>query len=202
MMRWIQPLLTTLILISCTQPKASYEQEIASYQLELWNFYAEKETSPLDERERSEFKRKGGVQFFSIDSSFRVMAKLEKQDQKDTIMMPTSSGKWKSYSTFGKFKFQILGKAYALKVYKSHQLSNKEEYKDYLFLPFTDMTNGSETYKAGRYIDLKELNSGEEYWIDFNKAYHPYCAYTDGYSCPIPPQENHLNLPILAGVKF
>jgi uncharacterized protein (DUF1684 family) len=77
------------------------------------------------------------------------------------------------------------------------------EYKDHLFLPFTDLTSGEETYTAGRYIDLSfEDIIDNKVVIDFNKAYNPYCAYVSGkYNCPIPPRENTLSVAILAGEK-
>ena len=80
-------------------------------------------------------------------------------------------------------------------------LIKSTEYKDYLFIPFTDATNGAETYEGGRYIDLT-IPATDKITLDFNKAYHPYCAYTDGYNCPIPPQENHVPVRIEAGVRF
>ena len=73
------------------------------------------------------------------------------------------------------------------------------EYSNHLFIPFNDITNGVETYDAGRYIDL-EIPKGDTIIIDFNKAYNPYCAYNDGYSCPIPPEENNLEVEVKAGV--
>ena len=77
-----------------------------------------------------------------------------------------------------------------------------DQYKNYLFLPFTDATTGVETYESGRYIDL-EINDIKDNLviIDFNKAYNPYCAYTTGYNCPIPPAENDLHIAITAGEK-
>ncbi len=72
--------------------------------------------------------------------------------------------------------------------------------KGVLFLPFTDLTNSKETYGAGRYIEVKSGN-GNTITIDFNKAYNPYCAYNEAYSCPIPPKENRMAIGILAGEK-
>lgn len=69
-----------------------------------------------------------------------------------------------------------------------------------LFIPFRDQTSGQETYGSGRYIDLAENTSGI-YTLDFNRAYNPYCAYNDTYSCPLPPAENTLAVPIRAGEK-
>ena len=77
---------------------------------------------------------------------------------------------------------------------------SSEKYKDYLFIPFTDKTSGIETYGGGRYIDLVLSDIvNKTCTIDFNKAYNPYCAYTAGYNCPIPPKENDLPVAIKAG---
>ena len=92
-------------------------------------------------------------------------------------------------------------KEYKLNVYQSQELLKSAEYKDYLFIPFTDATSGNETYEGGRYIDLT-IPTSDHALINFNKAYHPYCAYTDGYNCPVPPQENTLPIKIEAGVRF
>ena len=70
-----------------------------------------------------------------------------------------------------------------------------------LFLPFTDQTNGKELYGGGRYMDV-EIPLSDAIILDFNKAYNPYCACSDRYSCPIPPQENDLQIPILLGEKI
>jgi uncharacterized protein (DUF1684 family) len=76
----------------------------------------------------------------------------------------------------------------------------EEAYVDYLFLPFSDATNGNETYSGGRYIDLR-IPTSDSVLIDFNKAYNPYCAYNPKYSCPIVPKQNRLPIPVRAGVK-
>jgi len=81
-------------------------------------------------------------------------------------------------------------------VYKSAE----DPFARSLFIPFSDETSGSETYKAGRYLDLEE-QGGDDYELDFNLAYNPYCAYNDQYTCPIPPRENKLPIRILAGEK-
>ena len=87
-----------------------------------------------------------------------------------------------------------------MNLYQSLDLKKIEEYKDALFLPFTDLTSGVDSYGGGKYIDLK-IPQGTTITIDFNRAYNPYCAYNHKYSCPIPPQENDLAIEIRAGVK-
>ncbi|MCK5678470.1 MAG: DUF1684 domain-containing protein, partial [Flavobacteriaceae bacterium] len=87
-----------------------------------------------------------------------------------------------------------------LEIYQNQKLILTTDYEDYLFLPFTDKTNGESTYGGGRYLDLK-IPDGDTTVIDFNKAYNPYCAYNHKYSCPIPPKANQLDVEINAGVK-
>jgi uncharacterized protein (DUF1684 family) len=81
-------------------------------------------------------------------------------------------------------------------------LIRQPQFKDYLFLPFKDDTNGVETYGGGRYMDVRisTVKDGKII-LNFNKAYNPYCAYNEGFNCPIPPQENHLNIAIRAGER-
>jgi hypothetical protein len=86
-------------------------------------------------------------------------------------------------------------------VYQNLGLLKNPEYEDYLFLPFNDYTNGNETYGGGRYLDVR-IPKGNTMVLDFNKAYNPYCAYTYGYSCPVPPRGNSLETEINAGIKF
>lgn len=114
--------------------------------------------------------------------------------------MKTSTSRLPMYEKYGELHFTIDGKICKLNVYRSLDLKKTDEYKDYLFLPFSDTTNGNETYLGGRYIDLK-ITDGNTMVIDFNKAYNPYCAYNSKYSCPAVPQENVLDVAIRAGVK-
>jgi uncharacterized protein (DUF1684 family) len=116
--------------------------------------------------------------------------------------MPTSNFKTKEYRVYGKLKFTLKGKAFEIPVYQSQRHMNIEEYKDYLFFPFNDLTNGKSTYTAGRYIELRIPTEGNMIMLDFNQAYNPYCAYSDNYSCPVIPAENFIDLEINAGVAY
>lgn len=197
-------LLLPLLLFSACSTKQvdhSYLNEILQVQTELNDFYSNPETSPLKGSELISFKENGGHSFFEINPNYKVKAHLLKAQKPDTIFMPTSSDVVKAYDAYGIAEFTLLGKAYQLTLYQSHSLRQSDEYKNYLFLPFKDMTSGQSTYGGGRYIDLS-IPAGDSIDIDFNKAYHPYCAYTKGYSCPVPPANNFLNLPIEAGIKL
>ena len=114
--------------------------------------------------------------------------------------MKTSTTRLPEYKKYGELHFTIDEVAYKLNVYQSMDLKKKKEYKNHLFLPFSDLTNGKESYIGGRYIDI-EIQDAAVWEIDFNKAYNPYCAYNHKYSCPIVPLENDLEVAIYAGVK-
>ena len=193
--------LSILSLFSCKDHENPYTQEIKAHQTKLNEDYFNPETSPLKPEELIAFKEAGGHDFYSINPNFKVMAYLQKDTAQDTVVMPTSSEKVKSFDTYGTAQFVLNGKSYSLKIYQNYALQNQAEYKDYLFLPFRDHTSGRTTYGGGRYIDLTKTTS-DSIVIDFNKSYHPYCAYTTGYSCPIPPEENMIDLPIEAGIRF
>ncbi len=116
--------------------------------------------------------------------------------------MQTHSGKIKKYFIFGKLHFNINNQAQQLYIYQSEKNKNSTNEAE-LFIPFTDFTNYKTTFGGGRYIDINKKDLEKEiYFLDFNKAYNPYCAYSDGYSCPIPPSENKLQFYIKAGEKI
>ena len=114
--------------------------------------------------------------------------------------METTTDRLPEYVQYGVLKFTLRGEEYELKIYQNINLIEREGYEDYLFLPFLDDTNGEESYGGGRYIEAR-IPEGDTMEIDFNKAYNPYCAYNEKYSCPIVPRENYLPLKVEAGVK-
>lgn len=140
--------------------------------------------------------------FFPIDLKYRVTAKFVKTENPVPFELPTSSGRFQSYQEFGTAEFEIEGKQFALKIYQNLRLIEMEKYKDHLFLPFRDETNGKETYGGGKYMDLKQP-TGNTIVLDFNLSYQPYCAYNAyDYNCPIVPEENKLPVRIEAGVMY
>ncbi len=185
----------------------SFGQNTAESQLEnakkfqehLNEEYKDPEESPLSEQERLAFTAHN---FFEIDTAFIVDAEFVRTPYETTFRMQTSSDRQPIYVKYADLYFTLKGKKMKLAVYQSQSLKNDPEYYDYLFLPFTDLTNGKSTYGGGRYIDLRIPEEGvKNITLDFNQAYNPYCAYSGGYSCPVPPAENNLNLAITAGVK-
>lgn len=173
--------------------------EITAFQDSLNAQYRNPKASPLKGKAQKRFKKH---EFFPPDLQYRVEATLTVTDDATFFPMMTSSQVPKEYRTYGTLQFILKGVSYTVPVYQSKMLMTMPQYKDYLFFPFTDLTNGKLTYAAGRYIGLTIPASGNKIILDFNQAYNPYCAYSDGYSCPIVPADNHLNVEILAGVKF
>lgn len=170
---------------------------IMEFQSDLNKEFSDPETSPLPDRYRKDFN---GLDFFKPDTSYRVQALFTRTPDATPFLMPTSTDRMSKEVVFGIVSFQLKGNSYQLEVYQNEDLKEEESYEDYLFLPFTDATNGNETYGGGRYIDL-EIPEGDQIIIDFNKAYNPYCTYNKKYSCPIVPSQNALDIEIYAGVK-
>jgi uncharacterized protein len=143
------------------------------------------------------------LDFYPPDSAWALRARFEATPDSKAFGMLTYSGQEKPYRQFGWLYFEKDGQAFRLAVYQNLKLIANDAYKDHLFLPFKDVSNGEETYGGGRYMDLSRLDifDGSTITIDFNKCYNPWCAYSDGYSCPIPPVENHLEIAVPAGEK-
>ena len=184
---------------SCTQKKElTHEEEIEKFQYELNVHYSDKKTSPL---KGDDFKKFKELPFFPIDVTYKVIAVFERTPNEPIFEMPTSGPRKPLYTQYGIATFTINGKELSLRIYQNQKLMLDSEYATHLFIPFNDKTNGDTTYDAGRFLDL-EIPEGDTIVIDFNKAYNPYCAYSDGYSCPIPPKENDLDTAINAGVLY
>ena len=140
------------------------------------------------------------MHFYQVNEKYKVTASFEKVIDSTGFIMKTSGKKSKKYFTYGILRFTINNKLLKLRIYQSEQLMQEEEYKKHLFVPFTDLTSGNRSYGGGRYLDFViDDIKGNTLLIDFNKAYNPYCAYSTGYNCPIPPRENDLPVAIPAG---
>ena len=171
--------------------------DIITFQKDLNLEYTDSIRSPLTRAERLKFTKH---EFYPIDLKYRVKATLVRTPAEKPFKMATTKGTTKDFVKYGELNFVLNGKKYKLNVYQYLILLEKEETKNYLFLPFRDLTNSVETYGGGRFIDLT-LPEGNTIILDFNKAHNPYCAYTDRFACPITPMENTLNIKIKAGIK-
>lgn len=143
------------------------------------------------------------LRFYPVNKNYRFVASVIVCHDCDSFEINTHSGKKKWYRKYATLHFSYKKKLLKLEVYQSLQLMRNQEYKNYLFVPFNDLTNYETTYAGGRYIDLQidSIKNGKIV-LDFNKAYNPYCAYAEGFSCPIPPVANRLKIKILAGEQL
>jgi len=173
------------------------KETAADFQNRLNQEFTDAAQSPLTVEDLKTFK---ALDFFPIDSNFIVTAHFKKAKNEKAFEMKTTTDRTPLYVKYGEITFQIKGEEFKLNVYQNLELIRRKEYKNHLFLPFSDLTSGNETYIGGRYIDL-EIPKEKTITIDFNKAYNPYCAYNPKYSCPIVPLENDLMTYINAGVK-
>ncbi len=199
----MQRLIILVLLISltaCSQKKEifdNYTAEIKDFQYNLNKEYADSIRSPLT---KEDLKKFSSLEFFPIDSTYKVTAKFIRTPDEEPFEMTTTTSRKSIEVKYGEVHFTLKDTTLTLNVYQNVKLKLTDQYKNYLFLPFTDKTNGKESYGGGRYIGL-EIPKGDTIIIDFNKAYNPYCAYNPKYSCPIPPRENDLSVAIKAGVK-
>jgi len=159
------------------------------------NFLAD-ERAPLNKKDLKK------MQFFAAQEKYIVHAEFSLTPDAKPFLMATYSGITRDYISYGVIKFTIDGKEHQLSIYKNLGYFNNPLYKDHLFLPFKDWTNDEESYGGGRYLDLKMSDIvDQKIIIDFNKAYNPWCAYSDGFNCPVPPKENHLGFALEAGER-
>lgn len=192
--------LFTFLLISCFLVSSAQDKTAETskeFQENLNLDYADKEKSPLTKEDLKNFK---SLDFFPISDKYIVEATFVRTKKEKVFKMKTSTDRLPEYVKYGELSFTIDGVACKLNVYQNIELIKKPGFDDYLFLPFSDLTSGKESYIGGRYVDLR-IQKGKLWTIDFNKAYNPYCAYNHKYSCPIVPLENDLNVEILSGVK-
>ena len=189
--------LVFLNIMVVTSQESDLVQLAKEYQEEMDQKFSNPEESPLDEKDRKEFT---GLNFYPVDPDYIVKAEFVRTPAEAPFAMKTSTDRLPIYVKYGELYFKLNDKELKLNVYQNQELVEDPEYFDYLFLPFTDKTNGNSTYGGGRYLDLR-IPDSKEVVLDFNKAYNPYCAYSGKYSCPVPPEENNLDVEIFAGVK-
>ena len=136
------------------------------------------------------------LKYFPIDPAYAVTASFTPAAGRTPLKMPTSTGLMRDMEQVGTLAFTLKGQLLTLGAYLETGTP-----PDRLFVPFTDLTSGTETYAAGRYLELERTATGI-YTIDFNRAFHPYCYYNESYDCPYPPPSNRLPTPVRAGEKL
>ena len=188
-----------LVLIATSlyaQDNSTYLNELNQHRAEVNKEFGDTSTSILPKEEVLNFKH---LNYYKSNPKFNILANFKKEIGKEFNML-TSAGKKKAFRQYGILSFKIDGQDFTLPIYQNIKLMKNEKYKDYIFIPFKDHTNGNETYGGGRYIEAKKP-TGNTYQLDFNYAFNPYCHYTTGYNCPYPPEANFLDIKIEAGEK-
>ena len=186
-------LVSLMLSVSATAQEESLEE----FQRKMNEKFSDPERTPLSKDDLAKFKK---LDFFEIDSAFLVKAHFLRTPAEAPFKMETTTNRKPVYVKYGELYFNIKGKNFKLDVFQNQELISDPEYYNYLFLPFTDLTNGETTYSGGRYLDLR-IPEGDSIFLNFNKAYNPYCAYNGDFSCPIVPAENNLEIAVTAGVK-
>ena len=174
---------------------SKWKEEIERERREKDWFFAEHWQSPIPPEDRVRFE---GLEYFPPDPKYRFEIELHEHEDRRTIKMSYTGGEVKEFIRWGEFRFEVDGQEAVLQAYKG------DEDEEKLFVPFRDATSGKETYGAGRYIDLepeRDMTPEGKWILDFNRAYNPWCAYSEMYTCPFVPPENWLKVPIRAGEK-
>jgi uncharacterized protein (DUF1684 family) len=151
----------------------------------------QRDDDPIPPARKAEFLP---LAYFPIDPDYNVLAALTPATERIEVMMPTSSGQLRKMLQIGRLEFTLKGQPMSLLAFTEGDISR-------LFVPFSDMTSGTETYAAGRFLDLTRTATSL-YELDFNRAYIPYCYYNAAFECPYPPPENRLKIPIHAGERM
>jgi uncharacterized protein len=187
-------LLLAILLAGCTKAPLPYAEQIAAHRAEYDRFMRMSAESPVPAEKRATFPP---LSYFPVDPAYRVPAQLQPAQGGPAVPMPTSTGQVRQMQRVGTLSFTLKGQPMTLGAFVE---ANERDMRR-LFVPFGDLSNGTETYPGGRYIDLDRTASGV-YDLDFNRAYHPYCFFNSSYDCPYPPAENRLKVPVRAGERL
>ncbi|WP_227352892.1 DUF1684 domain-containing protein [Haladaptatus salinisoli] len=171
-----------------------WRKELQSLRDEKDEFLGDHPQSPIPPDRRDQFD---GLPYFDPDPKYRVTAAVETHDEPEPLELETTAGPPQRYLRTVTFRFEIGGENCSLSAYQ-------QEGQESLFVPFRDKTTGQQSYENGRYLDLHPddaLTDADEVTLDFNLAYSPFCAYSETFSCPLPPEENWLDVAVRAGER-
>jgi uncharacterized protein (DUF1684 family) len=174
--------------------EGSYVDRLSAERADKERMFRESSDSPIPSGKHAELLP---LSYFNIDPAYAVPAVLKLSNDRPVFEMPTSTGKMRKMERVGVLEFTVKGEGLSLGAFVEAGTQRVTR----LFVPFSDLTTGTETYAAGRYLDLDPTSTGM-YEIDFNRAYNPYCAYNEEYDCPFPPPSNRLKVPIRAGERM
>lgn len=188
--------ITGISFMGCNADDAAYKQRIMQIRAAKTYEFLNERTTPLPASKLATFK---GLPYFEPDKTFLVEADFNPIAQAPVFGMPHTLDRTYNYKEAGTLSFELNGTRLMLTAFLREGVKGDTVE---LFIPFTDNTNGKETYGGGRYIDVAASLIPQKVLLDFNLAYNPYCAYNKEFSCPIVPKQNHIPVAILAGEKY
>jgi uncharacterized protein (DUF1684 family) len=174
--------------------ETAYREEIKKERIEKDMYMRSGDDSPFAESPDAF----SALKYFEPDMKYRIVAELTEIENKNPVTLATSDGKEQRYIEYAYAEFDFGGFHNKLVILETMSVG---PVKGKLFLAFGDETSARETYGAGRYLDVAKVPGAQTILLDFNKAYNPYCAYSEKFSCPLPPRENLLQIPVNAGEK-
>jgi len=184
----------TLVAACSTTAPEDYVSRLTAERAQKDEMFRTDKDSPILPEDRH---RLLPLSYFSVDEGYAVPAELQPAAERTSLQMPTSTGKLRPYERIGTLVFTLHGQRLTLSAFFEVGSPNAQR----LFVPFADLTSGTETYPDGRYLELDPTATGI-YIVDFNAAYNPYCYYNPAYDCPFPPSENRLKTPVRAGERL
>jgi uncharacterized protein (DUF1684 family) len=185
--------------ISCAglKEQKQFNASIEAYQKSYMEGFLTNPRSPLGESDLD------SLDFYPPDVTWKVSCTCIEEKGAQPFDMPTYSGVTRRYILYAVANCRRGRQTFSVSLYQNIHPPVNPIYKNQLFLPFKDETNGENTYGGGRYINLQVTDTKNgSLMIDFNRSYNPWCAYSDGFNCPIPPKENHLKFEVAAGEKL
>lgn len=184
----------SLAVVTSCGTERPYTEEIEAWRAEKDEFMRRSDESPVPSAKRDGFPP---LVYYPIDERYRVPAALRIERGEAVMELGTSTGVPRRMRKVGVLAFTLDGERLTLAAFADLDDTRLQR----LFVPFGDLTNGTETYHGGRYLDL-DRTASNVYDLDFNRAYNPFCVFDVRYECPVPPRENRLKIPIRAGEQM
>ena len=177
------------------KPSASaYLAELNKFRRAKNQDFRQAENSPLEAPQKASFD---SLKYYPGNPDFALAATITRNKNPDTALVQMSDNRTEKYLRWGTAKFTLNDAPQQLLLFLKANGRDST-----LFVPFTDLSNGHDTYGGGRYLDTAIPKLDETaLTLDFNRAYNPYCAYNNAYSCPVPPSENRLTVAVAVGEK-
>ncbi|MEZ3114571.1 DUF1684 domain-containing protein [Halobaculum sp. MBLA0147] len=180
----------------------AYVERVERDRAEKDEFFGEHPRSPVPTAVQSGQSTFEGLDYYPVDPAYRVEVALDEHDEPTELTVETTQDGTQRYHDVGTFGVSLPVESGSETVVL-HAFRPVDDHTR-LWVPFRDATSGTETYGAGRYLDLEDPDdrTDDGRWVlDFNRAYNPFCAYSEAYECPLVPRDNWLDVPVRAGER-